>query len=156
MLSCENRIDQGRKPDSKMSLKVLLLKENASHGATLAMVVTAMGHQVNVVATRPEALAELATSKYDVVVSSLHFEKASALDFLRMVKAADGLPDKPFVFCCIRPGSIIKGMTRILGQDSLLLVVDQYDDPRLETALADIDRRLLTKGKRSQNQFAID
>lgn len=90
-----------------MSLKVLVLKENASHGATLAMVVTAMGHQVNVVATRLEASAELATSEYDVVVSSLHFEKASTLDFLRIVKAADGLRDKPFVFCCIRPGSII-------------------------------------------------
>lgn len=131
-----------------MSLKVFALKENPGHGQALAAAIMGMGHHITVVASPKEAVQELARYDYDVILSGLHFETESAFAFLRIVKASESLRARPFAFCCIRPSKLTKTMSesieaaaRALGADALLLV-EQYDDPRLRAILSDFEKRL--------------
>lgn len=129
-------------------MRVLALKENPAHGQELSAVVKAMGHQIKVVASRKEAIDELPQSDYDLIISALHFKNDSAFDFLRIVKASESTREIPFIFCCMKPSRLTRttfeGMevaARALGADALILV-DQYDDPRLKIFLRGLEKRL--------------
>lgn len=127
-----------------MPCKVLALNENREHGRALRKALTDKGHSVTVVHTREAALRELLEEDYDIVISALHFQTESAFDFLRTVKTADSLQDKPFIFCCMRPSELTKTIAeglevtaRALGAERLLLV-DTYNDAALERALREV------------------
>ena len=135
MISAPNEPPTARAATTPASpgLRIFLVENDADTRRIFGMLLERMGHSVRSVETLADALAELATARYDVLIADIGLSDGTGWDLLRLMRE-DNIPQPPYAIAMSGFG-MSADRTRSLSEGYREHFVKPIDTRRLFAAL---------------------